>query len=299
MLILTDLLNQRSNQFIQNIHVHAFCNTYDIEFYHLPFVEKYFTIYPNLATFRKSNLERIVHKIKVKLYRTFFKNKIVYLCYDETVQAQSDKIIEGKNKNVYAIGGRFRAEDYVKNQRTYFKTLFEPGFDTSKLSNKYLTRENNTQTIIGVHIRRTDYIFYEKGMYYFEDEIYINMLKQIVNLVNNNYKIIIFTDDKNLNFSAYSTHFNNIQLSLQNIEEDYYLMGKCDYLLSTNSTFTLVAAYLGTCKLYRFMAPNEAIDSLDLFEECEILQHTSKEATRAYNATVLFEKKKSNQLAPN
>ena len=197
---------------------------------------------------------------------------------DDTLAAQYSKQVEiFKGKTVFCRGGRLRDNASVGKHRNFFRKIFKPNIDTKKLDNVYLDSE---VCVLGLHVRRTDYASYKKSLYYFDDNVYIKHAKRIRELIGD-CKIIVFTDDKCINFAKYKNELSNVILSQCSIVEDYYLMGRCDYLLSTNTTFTLVASYLGQSKLFRFMAPNEDILDLNIFKECATLNQTEEEAHRA------------------
>lgn len=281
MVILQDLHNQRSNQFIQSIHLNAFCKTHNIEFYHKPFINRYITIYPALKAYQQPKKTQIYLKLLSLIKR--ITNPLGFISLEDDAisndYAKQPELFKGKY--VFCKGGRLRDYASVIKYRDYFRELFTPAINTDKLKELFLNKESESQVILGVHIRRTDYINYEKGMYFFDDDVYINYIKQVIALTREDTRIILFTDDKNLDFDRYKREFRNILLSKNSIVEDYYLMGQCDYLLSTNSTFTLVASYLGKCKLFRFMGIDEKISDMNVFKECTILDHTDEEAERA------------------
>ncbi|WP_164714103.1 alpha-1,2-fucosyltransferase [Chitinophaga rhizosphaerae] len=131
---------------------------------------------------------------------------------------------------------------------------------------KYLQAPDG-EVRIAVHIRRGDYKEWLGGAYYFEDEVYIDKIQQLLTLLNRPAKIIIFTNETNLNLPVYKSAFGDVVVSGKSVAEDHYLMSQCDYILGPFSTFTLWASFIGETKFHHFFKKDETIE-LDRFRIC-------------------------------
>ena len=277
MVILEDLHNQTSNQFVQFIHLSAYCKEHKIDFFHGKFINNYVKEYPALLIYQKSKINQLYLHLLSKIGRKLRILSIIWLDDDVLAEQYSKEVDLFKKRTVFCRGGRLRDNASVEKHRDFFRKIFKPDVDTIKLAELYL---DSKHPVLGLHVRRTDYATYERGMYFFDDDVYIKYAKKVQEFIGK-CKVILFTDDKQINFSKYQKELGNVVISRCSIAEDYYLMGRCNFLLSTNTTFTLVASYLGRSKLFRFMGPDEEIKTLNVFKECATLNHTEEEALRA------------------
>lgn len=263
MIILLYPFGQTSNQFFQHVHLDAFCREYNILFYN-PSFHLYKKDYPKLKLFCHNffiyKFFRLIFKIRQKLNLL----EVVDFDNDDNVRYYSQNAKRFKWNIVFCSGWRFRRADLVEKYREDYQRQFRPDIDIKKLEADFLKRDFIGQILMGVHIRRGDYKEYAGGKFYFEDDIYINYINQLLNLLNSDCKIILFTDDSSFNFQIYKDRFSNVCLSQCSVVEDHYLMSKCDYLLGAFSTFSLWASYIGGAKLYRVRDKNEIL-TLDKF----------------------------------
>ena len=103
--------------------------------------------------------------------------------------------------------------------------------------NRIIITYGNTD-LVSVHIRRTDYINWEGGKYYFPRERYMKeCYEKIKEWDLKNYKIIIFSDEHQI----IDNTINASERTGAVPALDLFLMGQCNYFISTWSTFTLMA----------------------------------------------------------
>lgn len=237
MITLLELFGQTSNNFIQHIHLDAFCRSQGIKFYN-PQLRKHFHTYPNLA---KAGYHR--SKLYMKLRNKFPYSPIVHFDAEGKQDLYRQQLLQGGD--VYCEGWYFRTPDDVIGQYLpLYRELFRPGFSTADLDANFLQRPNG-EAIIGLHVRRGDYKTWFGGIFYYEDEVYIDKVRQLIGQLDRPAKVILFTNDPGIDLFAYRRAFRNVLLSGNSAAADHHLMSQCDYILGAPSTFSKWASFLG------------------------------------------------------
>ncbi|MEO6327871.1 MAG: alpha-1,2-fucosyltransferase [Ginsengibacter sp.] len=255
MVILTAPYGQTSNRLFQHIHLDSFCRDNGIKFYN-KFLWNLYQDYPNLKAQSDNKLVNYFLKGITKLpLRT--------VSFDNYQQHEYYKSLILKSKILFCDGWVFSHETTLK-YRSIYQELFNPAIEKSNLETLWLNKTNDNEKIVGVHIRRGDYKTYADGIYFFEDDVYIDKMKQMELSLNQNCKFIIFSNDDQLDFSKYTKLFKNILISNNSVVTDHYLMSKCDYIIGPPSTFSIWASYIGETLLYHFLNKEDII-TLDRF----------------------------------
>ncbi len=112
----------------------------------------------------------------------------------------------------------------------------------------------NSQTTLGVHIRRGDYAQWQEGRYLFSDETYAAYINRFAELhEGESVDVYLSTNDPKVSAQHYATlcpHVNIHHLK-GSPPEDLFMLSECDYLVGPPSTFSLVAAMYRDVPLYR------------------------------------------------
>lgn len=258
---LTKMSGKTSNHFFQHVFFDSFCREHNIVFVNLLF-HRYYPDYPNLNTNNRN-------KFKDRLLRSsiWFRRKLKGIeiqNFDDLSQLESYKNFILDNEKTYCRGWFFRNYELTEKYRSLYQHLFDPDVNKEDLNKKYLVRSDADQVIFGVHIRRGDYKEHLNGIYYFEDDVYIKKIQEFVDSLNRGYKIIIFTNDQDLNLEAYKQQFTNVVLSNNPVKEDHYLMSQCDYIMGPESTFSMWASYMGDKPFFHITDPETKV-TLDKF----------------------------------
>jgi hypothetical protein len=172
--------------------------------------------------------------------------------------------------DIYVSGWYFRVPNLTKKYQNYFiqnYRLKEKYIKGNKLLEIINNLKNEGQYVIGVHIRRGDYKYWQSGRYYFDDCVYLKYMrtigKDIETIYKKRYSFIIFSNE-NTSFNDK----NNIYKSKNKWYIDHYLMSKCDFLIGPPSTFTMWASYVGKVKYFHIQNESGKIDLND-FILCE------------------------------
>jgi hypothetical protein len=198
--------------------------------------------------------------------------KILNKCFgvNRTILCNSQKnktsnfnyIIENaKDHIVFAEGWHINMPSLVMKYQQVFidkYTLKEKYYRNNLLFKQIMHKKNEGKIVIGVHIRRGDYRYFENGRYFYTDVVYSKYMDRLTYL-NHNCFFVIFSNEK--------TAFINDSKTIISEEEwyiDQFLMSRCDYLIGPSSTFTLWASYIGKVK-YFHIQDEEANITFDNF----------------------------------
>ena len=260
MIVLYRSFGNHSNRLFQNLHFEAFCIEYGIEYTNPTFQDMQEYYYSPVDT---------MGNYKARFYRTIISNLLRKLGLFNNVMTfglQEDKKIEVLNKNIdqdyYVEGWGFRVHDLTAKYQDLFiekYSLKEEYYINNHLYQELQSIDRETNSVIGVHIRRGDYKTHQGGKFYFCDEVYekyiSNMRKEIKEKLSKNAIFILFSDEvTGFNENSNFYHFNNTWYV------DHFLMSNCDYLIGPPSTFTLWASYIGKNKYLHILDDSGIID---------------------------------------
>jgi hypothetical protein len=236
MIILRKPYGQTSNIFFQHIHIDSYCRELGVKFIN-PFLDEYYDIYPNLRNeygHHNTYFYNILRALRI----------IPNLKFDNPGAQESYMKSIKYHKLAYCQGWYFRSKTPALYRKLY-QYLFTPNIKIDELTDKYLNKQTGIEKIIGVHIRRGDYRDFLGGKYFFDDEVYMNMIEQALSIIGKPSKILIFTNDDNLNLFKYTSRFENVIVSNNSVEVDHFLMSSCDLIIGPPSTFSMWASYIG------------------------------------------------------
>lgn len=185
--------------------------------------------------------------IKLRLMKYFF--------LDAPNDVTPQVISEIKNSKIVAVDGwYFRFPELFLKYTDEIKRQF--AFKPSVIQRMSCFIEHKTKGVdirLGVHIRRGDYKKWMGGKYFFDDEVYIDHIRQFMDC-HSNQKIAIFicTNDRDLDIDFYrkSLGLESVYLSKGNEAEDLFLLSQCNYIIGVKSTFSLIASFYNGSPLY-------------------------------------------------
>lgn len=264
----------RGNDLFQFMHSDAFCRRNGVKYYSPTFNDKYCPQFPNLP--QSSILPRLIKKLLYnQYYRKINPNCILDFNDESKIPAYREQI-----KKDYLVtfcrGWYFNNDIYSENDIKYYQKLFDPKVDKEKLKQKYLQTENN-EKIITVHIRRGDYKEFLGGMYFFDDDMYIRKIKELLAVIpQGKYKFLLCTNDENLDLVKYKKEFGNVIQSAEGPVEDQYLISQTHYLLGAPSTFSQWASVMGEVPYYHIYHPEETITEEKIIKEIRGYKYKQK-----------------------
>ena len=199
---------------------------------------EYIHLFPNLQTYK--NIRFIKNNRK---YTRFILN----LC--RLMKKTTNRVIDG---------WQYRSETILLDEffdKIHF--LFSPHSSVIQKCENLITELKNKGTIVvGVHIRRGDYDQFMNGRYYFENDTYIQCMKQIQRETGKEVYFFI-SSTETITFNDPDISYCQIPQS-SNIE-DLYALSLCDYILGPPSTFSMWASFYGKTPLKIISHKDEAI----------------------------------------
>jgi len=140
--------------------------------------------------------------------------------------------------------GYFQSEKYFKNYENEIKNLLEFDENIKKKINNKISKIK--KKIVGVHVRLGDYLHKQyDGVFHTIN--YPSYLKKAMNLFDDSYEFLIFSDEPSL--LKNTINFNKfIDLKNENEVEDLYALSQCNSIVMSNSSFSWWGAWLGKSK---------------------------------------------------
>ena len=114
------------------------------------------------------------------------------------------------------------------------------------------------EVVVGIHIRRTDYVEWQGGKYCYPNSVYERVIGEMRRLVDG-VRFAVFTDEP----ESLSPKLSQFNLQPTTPELDQWLMSKCAYLIGPPSTFTTWASFMGKVPLLHLMAGDQKVRLCD------------------------------------
>lgn len=120
---------------------------------------------------------------------------------------------------------------------------------------------SRTKPNVGIHIRRRDYRDWNGGKYFFSDDVYARIMRDIEKEIDAHF--IVFHDEP-----VEMEHYKGLDCVCSNGTpvEDHWFMSKCDYLVGPPSTFTGWASFYGKVPVATITSPTVRLSLKDLVQ---------------------------------
>lgn len=174
------------------------------------------------------------------------------------------------NRNIVVEGWNIRYYDLFIKYKDEIVRLFEFRKHIREKVEATIKANCAPGTItIGVHIRRGDYKTFFDGRYYFEDNVYIDYIRQTAGLFpDRQIAVFICSNDPTLDKRKYKSELSSYGVCFPegNGAEDLCLLSNCDYLIGPPSSYSLVATMYGRTLLH-WMRGNHAELTTESFKD--------------------------------
>ncbi len=170
--------------------------------------------------------------------------------------SDNERVMRQK-RNVVVSGWYVRYYDLFLKYKSEIRQLFTFNKEIEEKVGAYLKQNGADNAVrLGLHIRRGDYKTWYGGRYFFDDDTYLRIVRQFVDL-HKGERVAVFVcgNDPELDRDKFmhalqdvdgvTVHFPN-----GNPGEDLCLLSKCNYLIGAPSTFSLVASMYNNAGLY-------------------------------------------------
>lgn len=155
-----------------------------------------------------------------------------------------------KTKTVYVSGWHFRDTKSMAKHKDIIRSLFTPDEKVMDgISTQFSRIRKKDHSVVGVHIRRGDYRWWQGGKYFLEDYEYAEKMKALELHLNAEGKSVSFLICSNEpvqleNFKQFAIHKGPGDMI-----SDLYSLAACDYVIGPPSTYSMWAAFYGRKQL--------------------------------------------------
>lgn len=255
MVIIINYYGQYSNRLIQNMRIRLFCKKHGIRCWNLTMgdIEKYYNISqtPKILLL----LGKMI-RLGLRILRKFGIDPVLHAAYPY----RDEYLKEIKKYGIHLVDewGLYDLEAerlYLDETRKLYQ-LKKEHYENNGMYKSLLNWKQEGYTLIGVHVRRGDYLEWRDGIYYYSDEIYEKYISQMrLRLRGKKVKFLICAIDK------CEITGDDIEFSHEPWYIDHLLLGMCDYTLGPPSTFRLWANYVyAEGKTYSICSRQEELD---------------------------------------
>ena len=299
MIIITEGYGQLGNRLILYSNFILFSKEHNLKIFNPPFVDyanhfkgSAFNFIPQFPS-GKQNKKVKNGKFKKKFFRIFLK-LISYLLYAFPIKTRLISTINCDSKKYKDLTHyRLDVKEFIE-ELTYSKITFVKGWKFRDRTNflkhyealkeyfepidKY--KENITpfiqnikkesDTLIGVHIRRGDYKEFADGKFYYSDEVYVNFMKQMKELLpSKKIKFLICSDEK-IDEEKFRKQNLDVKTGIGSFIEDLYSLAECDYIIGPPSTYNYWAALYSQIP-HKYLNSKDDVLKLEDFKLPDIL----------------------------
>lgn len=268
-----------SNRLFHFSHLLAHCIT-NKETLWYPFIDEFNFYFPNLdsGVLRYYRVIKISGPIVKKFLRVISwvlpKVKLGKYCLNASSHEEielSSIVKTGVFPLLFVRGWLIRDRQSVKNHKHILKFIFKfPQEVEVRLLHKLEKIRQKNSVLVGVHIRRGDYINHEGGKYFYSIECYSRFISHMKLLLEKESKHGVFvasSNDRDFAELLSSIHpdinyFSNDAIS------DLCMLSLCDYILGPPSTFSLWASFYGAVPVLHIETPLQIfeLDDFTVFE---------------------------------
>jgi len=166
---------------------------------------------------------------------------------DERAESLEHKLsMMRRHSNIVVEGWYVRFYDLFLKYRDEITALFAFEDEVMKKAEETMPA---AEVRIGVHVRRGDYKTFCDGKYYFDDDVYIRKVQEVIALhPEKSVAVVICGNDPALNKEEFRRRISEMRTGIEvvfpkgNPGEDLCALSLCDCLIGPPSTFSLVAA---------------------------------------------------------
>lgn len=202
------------------------------------------------------------YKKYIKLLNLIFANKYSIIFFKFLFKLVPNvEFIEGKM-------GFFTSVNRLEHKEE-IKKIFEPNIVTREIIDEFINKKKSLyDIIIGVHIRRADYITWQGGKFFYSDKQYSQFMNQIEYLFPNAKVGFLICSNESINLDNFKKN-NTFKIANSSGVKDLYGLSLCNYLIGPPSSYSTWASYYGGAPLYFIVDANKKIE-LNLFFKDEL-----------------------------
>jgi len=250
---------QMCNNILQYAHVYAWGREHNRETMSMRFAYKY--QYFRICHTRYHNFFRYV---SAKLAAQVGLLPVIEFPFEKGQDTTRQEAQMMKHKNAVVEGWRVEFFDLFLKYRWEITELFNFNETVEQAAAQKMaacmgkggSRTMGDSVNLGVHIRRGDYIRHLGGRFFYDDSVYLEVIRQFSGMYPGKHiNVFICGNDPELYRGRYIDGLSDMTVCFPggNPGEDLCLLSHCDYLVGPPSSFSLVAAMYRDIPLYWIM----------------------------------------------
>jgi hypothetical protein len=197
---------------------------------------------------------------------------VTFACDDRCSEGvDPNKVIEdprvAAGKSLWVRGWMYRDRVRVVKYKPCIKEFFSPVPEIQERVDACIRRNRNGNAVlVGVHLRRGDYSKFAGGKYYYDDNAFRGLMRQMsAALPDRNVRFLLVSNgpvDRN--------NYEGLDMAMGpgDPASDLYSLAACDYILGPPSSFTMWASFIGNVPLYIIRDLSTPL-RLDSFTVCD------------------------------
>jgi len=165
------------------------------------------------------------------------------------------------SKVVFTDGWRYRDPANVIKHGDTLRAFFAPDQTVLDAIHQHIDRDAHPgATVVGVHLRKRDYIRWLGGKHYYSNQQYADQMRHLQEQLEAEGQTVRFMlcSDEAIDMKDFAA-FRAIT-GPGTVMEDLYGLSQCDLLMGPPSTFSTWASFFGQTPLYHIMDPEEPVD---------------------------------------
>jgi hypothetical protein len=251
LIVISKKYGQLCNNIILYSNFLVFSKKYKIKLYN-PSFYKYAQYFSGSFNNNRSTLVYLIFHLISKIK---FNSKLLKIIKDsdEEIYFLDENVEDIKKAKICFFSGWFVRTRDSNYERTHslLTDFFRPVEKHMSKINDYLNSvKQGNDIIVGIHIRRGDYIKWRGGKFYYSDISYMEKMKEFANLQLDKKVKFVLCSNKSIQLSSFKNEGLDCVLGPGNEIEDLYVLAGCDYILGPPSTYSIWASYFGKKPLY-------------------------------------------------
>ncbi len=147
-------------------------------------------------------------------------------------------------------GWPYRDKGNFQKYRDAIRVYFRPRpVHLQRISESVAAARKGHDVLVGIHIRRGDYINHLGGKYFYDQPVYRAIMDNVLSLFGDRRVGFLICSNEQIDLSIFDGL--NFHLGPNHIVEDLYSFAACDYLIGPPSTYTMWASYYGKVPLFQ------------------------------------------------
>lgn len=111
-------------------------------------------------------------------------------------------------------------------------------------------QKRGSNILVGVHIRRGDYKYWNDGQFFYENEVYKYYMDELYNQLNNRDITFFVFSNETIDEKYFADDKYRLVFPHGNPEQDFHTLKSMDYIIGPPSTFSGIASFLGDVPRY-------------------------------------------------